>query len=82
MDHKKIISALNKTWQSIGHDVLKAIESDSIPREDVIELVLDQNNIEMYGCLNKDELKEFNELKFEDKYEIVSIAFKYEIYGY
>jgi len=82
MNVDRIKAGLEQTWQAIGADVLQASGSDSVPKDVVIEMVLDCNRYEDYGNLGEVDLEEFKGLPFEDKIAIAEETFTQEGYGY
>ncbi len=76
---EKIKIALNRTWQVIGGDCLQ--ETDSMSRDEVCEVVLDANYIDHYGNLDKELLKEFQNLTYEERLEIAEQAFPFASYS-
>jgi hypothetical protein len=94
-DEKQIIKRLmNDCWQYIGSDALQALQEcegeTSIPRDEVIELVLDADRIETlilnhHPVDGKDEQEafaKFKKLDYKRKCEIGRQAFRYERYGW
>ena len=81
MSNEKFKHAMIRTWEAIGHDVLSVSNENTVDKETVIEMVLDANRIDMYGGLNFEELNDFNELSFGQKFNIAKEAFEYDFYG-
>jgi hypothetical protein len=78
--------AAKRTWEYIGYDVLSALaeqgESDSIPRRDVIELVLDADYmVTANRDLDRDLYNRFKELPYDVQNEVVKGAFPFTRYG-
>lgn len=78
---KRITAAANKTWQTIGGDVLQAAEADSIPRDEVAECVMDCEYLEDFGN-DKEAVKEFRKLSYEEQEEMMLKAFPFNRYGW
>lgn len=79
---KNIQEGMNSTWQAIGADILDAVGGDLIPKDEVIELVLDANRLDMYGSCDKKELAEFKKLNYKDKMKVANEAFTFDHYGW
>jgi len=77
-----VVSGMQNTWDVIGMDVLEVSGTDYVPRDVVIEMVLDAGRLEMYGHCDEKELKIFNELIWEEKQKLAYLAFPKENYGY
>jgi hypothetical protein len=75
----RLAQAANRTWQAIGFDVLNAAEADSLPRDEVVECVMDY--LSMYGR-DKEVSDAFEHLPFEEKVQLLTKAFPYERYGF
>ena len=78
---KRINKAANFTWQSIGDDILKVAEVDSISREDVVETVIDCDYLERYGD-DKEAVEAFRALDIEEQHEMLVKAFPCRRYGW
>ena len=76
-----IQSALNRTWQTIGGDVIEANNGKSISRAEVIEVVLDANYLDLNGKLDKELLKKFQSLSYKKRCKIAKETFTYSKYG-
>ena len=76
---KRITRAAGNTWQAIGSDILAAAEADSVTQEEVIEAVMDY--IQDYGR-DKEAVTEFNRLSFEEKNDMLRVAFPLSRYGW
>ncbi len=74
----RIEVAANRTWQAIGGDVLRAAEADSIPRDEVVECVMDYLND--YGR-DKEAVQKFEGLAYEEKVALLTKAFQFARYG-
>jgi len=75
----RIAEAANRTWQAIGGDVLRAAEVDSIPRDEVVECVMD--HISGYGQ-DAEVLERYQPLTYEEKVAVLTKAFPHEVYGF
>jgi len=89
---QKLKRLMYQQWEEIGSDVLNSIKQmestkdPSVPRDEVIELVLDASRLETYLKLFPDpeiekELKEFRELTWRQQIAVTRIVFPYETYG-
>jgi len=78
---KRIMEAANRTWQAIGGEILQAAEEDNISREEVIECVADAGYLEDFGE-DKEAVKEFRKLSYEEQEEIMLKAFPFSRYGW
>lgn len=78
---KRITEAANRTWHAIGGDVLRAAEEDNLTREEVIECVADAGYLEDFGE-DKEAVKEFRKLSYEEQEEIMLKAFPFSRYGW
>ena len=76
---KRISSIANLTWQAIGGDVLHTADADSIPRDEVVECVME--HLDQYGD-DPDAVAEFKKLSFEEKQAILLKAFPLDRYGW
>lgn len=74
--------ALHRVWDTIGADILQCAEVNQLPKAELIEVVLDANYLEMYGGLDKEELKAFRALSYDDQIKEADNAFTYSYYGY
>jgi hypothetical protein len=81
----RIIDMAHRTWHSIGGDVLRAVEESigesCIPRDEVIEVVMDADYMGTHGN-DKEAYEHFKTLSFSKKVEIVAKAFPLPIYGW
>ena len=78
----KVKKAMNSVWRAIGGDVIEEGNNGcDIPRDQVIELVLDANYIDCYGHLDKDLLKKFKDLPYKSRERIAGETFTYKTYG-
>ncbi len=75
---ERITAAANRTWQAIGGDVLRAAEADSIPRDEVVECVME--HLEDYGR-DKEAVQKFEGLVYEEKVALLTKAFPFARYG-
>jgi len=87
---KIIILSLNKTWNIIAEDCLRALEEAGkegvMSRDHVTETVCDSSYLETY-CKNdieKDAIREFRKLKYGGKEftKIIKKAFPHNAYGW
>lgn len=76
---KRIGSVANLTWQGIGCNVLRASDVDSMPRDEVVECVME--HIDQYGD-DPDAVAEFKKLGFEEKQTMLLRAFPFDRYGW
>lgn len=76
---ERITEAANRTWKSIGGDVLTSAEVDSISRDEVVECVIDY--IADYGN-DAEAVAEFKKLSYEEKEEMLLKAFPFDRYGW
>ena len=89
MDEKmkeRIMRMANRTWDAIGGDVLvddngNPDESMSLPKDHVIEIVMDADHM-MYHGGDEEAYKVYEKLSYEDKMTIMNEAFTYEYYGW
>jgi len=75
-----------RTWQSIGSDILASLEESGMPaimgRDEVIEVVCDANYMQTYGC-DKEAYKFWTNLPtFDAKMEAIKSAFPHQRYGW
>jgi len=86
-------SAMLQQWDTIGADCLQAVTDTtgekypSMPKDEVIELVLDASRLEMSAEGNRDpellqEIKDFRELSYEDQMKMAEQVFTFDSYGY
>ncbi|MBU1173177.1 MAG: hypothetical protein KKD44_26735 [Proteobacteria bacterium] len=82
---KRVIRALNRTWDIIGGDVLRLLEENDenpvLPRSHVAEIVTDADHDLMHGG-DEEAIKEFHKLKYNGKAwnAIIKEAFPYKRY--
>ena len=87
-----VLGALSDTWQVIGYDCLQAtsddgggkIQSTTMSRAHVIEVVLDAGYLEMYGTRSperKAAVAKFRALSYDRMKRIARKAFTYSRYG-
>jgi hypothetical protein len=81
MDKQKLGYALQRTWEVIGGDFLECGRCGSLPRDAVIEVVLDANYLEMYGNA-KEDVAEFRKMSYDEQDEFAKTVFTYRSYGY
>lgn len=60
--------ALGNVWQQIGADILMCSETDELPRDDVIELVLDADRPATF--FPDIDWTEFNSLPYTEQVEV------------
>lgn len=78
---KDQVYALNNIWEQIAPDLLDAIGAYELPRDEVIEVVLDADRPETFH--GEIDWTEFKSLPYSEKKEILKHqVFTYEIYGY
>lgn len=77
----RVLNSLWNTWQAIGPEImgLEAI-GDSIPQDEVIEIVLDYDYSERFGN-DKEALQEFRKLSYEDQIKIAKLRFTSKRYS-
>ena len=75
----RLAQAANRTWQAIAFDVLNAAEADSLPRDEVVECVIDY--LSRYGR-EKEVSDAFEQLPCEENVQLLTKAFPYERYGF
>ncbi len=78
---KRITEAANRVWHAIGGEILQAAEQDNITREEVIECVADADYLEDFGD-DKEAVKEFRKLSYEEQEEMLLKAFPFSRYGW
>ena len=78
---QRMCDALNETWDIIGGDILEANGKKEIPRETVIEVVLDADYFKTYGG-DKEAINAFYFLNKFEREEVLRLAFPYKTYGY
>ncbi len=82
---KRFRYAARRTWDIIGEDIFAACEeqgeSTTLPRADVVELVLDADHIETNGSLSKEDIALWRSLTSKQQNEIVLSAFPHALYG-
>jgi len=80
-----IADSANAVWQEIGDDIL-GMEGGSIPRSDVIEVVVDAGRLEdrlKKDGIGKSIIDKWLSLSYEEKEKLLTKhAFKYERYGW
>lgn len=81
----RIIDMAHKTWNAIGADILTAVEEGtgdtSIPRDEVVEVVMDADHMNMYGH-DPEAYKYFQTLDYDDKERVLKKAFPLSRYGW
>jgi hypothetical protein len=75
---KRIIMAMSKTWNYIGHDLLT--ETGDISQAEVIEVVLDADRVLSFGG-DHDAAKTLYELSYNAMKKIGKEAFPLKRYG-
>ncbi len=87
---KEFQSAALSTWQAIGYDLIKCFaETDeisinrvSIPKDIVIESVLDADYILQYGGIKTPEVKEYYKNgDYDQMVKLCQEVFKFKTYG-
>jgi hypothetical protein len=73
--------ALQAAWQAIGSEVLECGGGSSMPRSDVVEVVLDADYIKMYGGLAPADYDAWRELSYTQRKNIARETFTYKSYG-
>jgi len=76
---ERIASAAQRTWQAIGGDILRAVDKSSMPRDEVIEAVIDY--IGDYGG-DKEAVAAFGKLSFAKKKKVLREVFPLARYGW
>ena len=83
---KQIARAANAVWQYIGDDILAVSEGPSIPRDDVIEVVIDADRLRQElsrSKIDQPAIDAWEALTYEEQSRLLAEhAFKYERYGY
>ena len=93
-DRKTIERIANGVWQYIGHDIMEALEAegkDSIPKDHVVEVVMDsfeshwRTIVMQYFRKEKDRVtalvEEFWKQSFDYRKEIIDGAFSFQWYA-
>jgi len=78
---KRVTRAADLTWQAIGDDILTVAEVRSLPKEDVIEAVLDCDYMERYGE-DKEAVAAFRKLPADEQLDMLHKAFRCKHYGF
>jgi Mg2+/Co2+ transporter CorB len=88
---KTIHRVMSHTWDYIGMDMLQSIadskgikrERVTVPKADVIEIVLDANYMDEFFRKPEEKqlLKKFRQLSYADKIKVGEQAFTYNHYG-
>lgn len=82
---QRIIDMAQRTWQKIGGDYLQALaeagEESRMPREDVIEVIMDAGQMGTYGE-DKEAYLWFKDLSFKKQMEMMKKAFPLDYYGW
>ena len=74
---------LNLIWEEIGADVLACTGDSSLPREEVIEVVLDADRRGYsHICDPTIDWTEFDALPYDKKVKAAKEAFTFSRYGY
>jgi hypothetical protein len=79
MNTKPYILAFNNTWSAIAADVLEISPNNEIEQDDLIEMVMDY--IDAYGQLSKEEFAIWENIPYQQKFEIGRQAFPAKLYG-
>ena len=80
-------SAFNETWSIVGMDILQSSEdcgnkTGSIPREEVVDVLIDQMRNQMPWKELSDEAQAYwEQLTFEEMIELGNSAMHFEYYG-
>jgi hypothetical protein len=77
---KTIQQSMWRTWEVIGGEFFEENNTTFLPKEEVIEVVLDSNYLESFGNCKADLLKEFRKLPYEDQEKIAKQKFTLERY--
>jgi len=72
--------ALQDVWLAIGTDVLKAQDTRSIPRETVIDIVLDAERVEQHGNLSIEQLRVWDAQSTENQRAVAELVFWQPVY--
>ncbi len=83
-EQARLRSMMNGVWQYIGYDVLQLEGGKSIPRAEVIELVLDAGRLEeQYGREPEDAalLKRFRAMPYKAQDNLAKTFFRFTRYG-
>ena len=76
-------TVLNRIWEEIGADILACTGDSSIPRDEVIEVVLDTDR-RCHSHLDDPTIDwiEFDALPYDKKVKAAREAFTFSRYGY
>jgi hypothetical protein len=85
---KKIQEAIDQTWQTIAGDYLNLDDGGSMSKDEVVEVTLDADYLEMYGCGYKHDkqqyrslVKEFRKLSYDEQNAIAAAVWKWNNCG-
>ena len=83
---QRIFDAMQRTWDYIGADALSMLEeageSASLPRDEVIELVIDASRLRTHGGDKEAADALYNLPSYEQKVEIGRKTFTFDKYGW
>jgi len=69
---EEVKRGLRNTWQMIGGEIA---QGRAVPRDEVIEVVLDSSYLEYEGRIDKSLVKEFRKLSFDEQIKIAEECF-------
>jgi hypothetical protein len=75
---KRILRAMYRTWDYIGHDLL--CETGDISQAEVIEVVLDADRVTFFGD-DKEAARILYELSYPEMKKLAKEAFPFKRYG-
>lgn len=78
---KRVIEALNNTWNAICYDWLELCDSDTVKRSEVFEAVVDADRLREYGR-DSEAAEYFYSLKNNAQKKLFNKAFPYKSYTY
>jgi len=83
---QRIVRAMLRTWDEIGGDTLTMLEEADepavLPKDEVIELVIDAGRLRVFGGDDEAADELYNLPSYEEKVEIGRKAFTFEKYGW
>ena len=86
---KMIQQAINRTWDYIACDMLNACGEDTMSKDEIVDVTLDADYLEMYGCgynvedktAFKELVAEFRLLPFSEQNKIADATWKWKRCG-
>jgi len=75
-ENKKLVQeAIRNTWNVLAYDCIQANEGEPMPKDHVVEVVLDASYLEMYARQNqKQAVAEFRKLEYKIQDKIAGEA--------